>query len=252
MSFSVLITDALGTTATKSVSITVTPAAAITPASFVTTDFELPVTGNPHNDSTPTNSTTPQAGASLILHVALGGNVASAKFAFLNQSGTSLSTFSLVQSSNGGWHPIDYYGTVTVPTVPFFIQATGTTGDGAPFTVQTSNPITPPAVSVSLDRTQARMVPGASITLHATVSNAGSDTSFALIANDPKQFLVSSSPVQSITVGAKTQASFAIGVTFPTTGTVNVATLGVVVLDLTTPAIQASTYFTAIRDGAPP
>jgi hypothetical protein len=216
------------------------------------TEFESPVTGNPHNDSTPTNSSTPQAGASLILHVALGGSVANANFAFLDQTGASLSKFSLVQSSNSGHHPIDYYGTVTVPAVPFFIRATGATGDGTPFTVQTSYIISPLAISVSLDRTQARMAPGASITLHATVSNAGSNTAFILIAVDPKLALVSSPTSQNITVGANTQASFAIGVTFPTTGSVTVARLAVVVQDLTTPTIQASTYFTAIRDGALP
>jgi hypothetical protein len=252
VSFSVLITDALGTTATGSVSIKVTPAAAATPASFVGADFQTPVLGNPHNDSTPTNSNTPQRGSSLILHVALGGSVASANFAFLSSTGTQLSTFSLVQSSNSGRHPIDYFGPVSIPTVPFFIQATGKTGDGAAFAVQSSQLITPLAIGVSLDRTQAHMVPGSTLTLHATVSNAGSSTTFALIAVDPQGFLVGGPPVQTITVAANAQGTFPITVTFPATGTTNLARLAVLVQDANTPTVQALTYFTAIRDGAPP
>ncbi len=240
------ITDALGTTASKAISIPVNPAKSGTVvASLIGFEFQRAITGNPHNDSVPTDNA-PQAGAASILHVILSGAIATANFSFIDTSGNSLSTLSLVQTSTGATQPTDFYGGITVPTVPFQLRVTGTTGDGATFSLTSQTTVTPIAIALHFVPTIMRIKPGATATVNLQIANGGPDITINLIVLGDSVMTVQPL-IANVTIPQGQTVSTPFTVTFPATGRVQ---RGYAIASAAGAQIGV-TGFTAIRDGAP-
>ncbi|HEY0342015.1 MAG TPA: hypothetical protein VGC34_14510, partial [Steroidobacteraceae bacterium] len=135
LGFSLTLGDSTGATATSTATINITPAsAARTTAKFVTLQFLQPANGNFHTDSIAVDGP-PLAGSNTSVQVTLAGFVQSPSFTLTDATGASLGTPMLSLSGNSAAQPLDFAGAITIPSVPFYVVAQGTTADGQPYSL---------------------------------------------------------------------------------------------------------------------
>ncbi len=250
--FSLTVTDSTGAASspyTASISINPAPAASVA-AQFISVTFFVPVTDNIHNDAAPTDAP-PVIGSSALMAVGLSGAITSASFQLVDSTGAVIQPITLVLSGDSSLSPQQFEGSVQIPAQTFYVQATGSTGDGNTFTVQSPNAIAPTTTGIQLTFNHGNISPGGSISTSLQVSNGGASATFNVSAYDPWGLL--GQPMNtSVSVASGQSASIPLTVSVPAaySGTpapkviFNAAVAG----DSTR---TASTTFTAWVDGAP-
>jgi hypothetical protein len=251
LSFALRVTDALDATASSTASIVIAPAnPTAVPAVYVTHTFMRPVSGNPHTNAVSTD-TPPLAGAQSILRVSLGGAISQVGFSLIDQGNNSLGAAALSLAGDSSLQPLDYIGTITTPTVPFYIVAIGKTGDGKSFTLKSPSPITPINMTLAFSSDQSRIARGASYTTNLVITNNGGSATFDVSFSDPHQLL--NQPLDStVAIGAGHSASLPVTVTLPSTLSGVVAARVRATASVSGDAARAATTtFTAWLEGAP-
>jgi hypothetical protein len=216
LSFSLTITDSAGATSTAITTIMVSPASAEGLAvRILDARMLVPVPPNPHTDLTFADGP-PLAGATSTVEVTLTGAVQAPTFTIVDASGNHLSTPTFVPVGSPSLQPLTFIGSVSIPTVPFRIGASGTTADGQSFTVQLATLFTPMNMSIGFSPSFVLLTPGATTFCQLNVYNSGSAATFTIQYDDQSHILGAGAPT-SIQVPAGGSATIAIAVTYPST-----------------------------------
>jgi hypothetical protein len=208
------------------------------------------ITNNPHTDAIVID-TPPLIGSTSIMDVTLGGAISNVAFTLVDASSNVLGSATLALTSDSSLQPLEYVGSFTVPAVPFYVVASGNTGDGKTFTLKSPAIINPVNMTLAFSQSQALIAKGASLTISLEVMNAGSSGTFNVSFVDPSH-LLNQPLITTVQVMQGENVSLPVTVTFPSTlaGTV-VPTLVATASVTGDPSRLASTTFTAFLDGAP-
>jgi hypothetical protein len=246
------VTDSSGATSSPysaSISINPAPAGSIG-AQFISVTFFVPVTDNIHNDAAPTDAP-PLIGSSALMAVGLSGAITSASFQLVNSTGTVIQPITLVLSGDSSLSSQQFEGSVQIPAQTFYVQATGSTGDGNTFTVQSPNAITPTTTGIQLTLNHGNFSPGGSMSTSLQVSNGGASTTFNVSAFDPAGLL--GQPLNaSVSIASGQSAAIPLTVSVPATYSGTPAPMVIFTAAVAGDSTRtASTGFTAWVDGAP-
>lgn len=222
LAFQLKITDATGASSTLPVSVSVVPVAASQLAiGFFKFRFLRPVPAESHSGGIP-NDDPPLAGSTATVIATLSGAVTSAAFNIVDANSKMLSTPTLNQVGDPSAPPLEFVGSMSVPTVPFYVVAKGSTADGQVFSLTTPTPITPLNMTALFVPNRMLLAPGASGTAQLQIYNGGASATFTVQFNDPNQLLAQSQNTSILISHAQT-ASVSVNFTFPTSlqGTIN-------------------------------
>jgi hypothetical protein len=216
LSFSLTATDTTGATSTANTTVNVIPVApsdltvGITSVSF----FE-PDTVSGHSQISQLDGPL-LVGAAVSMRVAMTGAVQSPTFKLVDASGNTLSTPILTSMGSASAQPVAFLGAISVPSVPFAINVSGTTGDGQNYTVTSPNRISPMLMTLRFIPSRVSVSPGASGGSQLTIVNPGAAATVDLSFSDPNSLLVAA-PAASVQVGSNSTTTVPISVAYPTT-----------------------------------
>lgn len=262
LSFSLKVTDQLGTSNSKSATITVNPATGgqLTP-SFVGVRVLRAVSNNPHLNAVPVSQSL-VIGASLILQVTLTGAVQSPTLTLEDGSGNSLGTVPVTAVGDPSQQPLNFIGTFTVPAVPFQVVASGTAANGQAYSLPnpapaglTTNLVTPQTFGVSFPVTHVRLSTASpSTTLQATINNAGTSAVTLIpvlqdpVALDPSQ---DSATIPSVSVAAGATTTLSFTLQYPANPSVAFSSFSLILLNSSSPAQAAIASVAVLLDDVP-
>jgi hypothetical protein len=215
LAFSVTLTDSSGATNTTNVSVNVNPVSSSrTTTKFVALRFLQASNTNFHTDAIVVDGP-PLSGASTTVQATLAGFVQTPTFSLVDGSGNTLGSATLTLSGNSSAQPLDFAGSITVPSVPFYVLAAGTTSDGQSFSLKSPLLITPMNMTVHFTPGRAKLKAGASTTAQLSIYNGGPTATFTTHFTDPYGLLTQ--PADSSTQIAQGQTvSVPVPITFPT------------------------------------
>jgi hypothetical protein len=250
LSFQLIVTDALGASASSNTTVTVIPPeSSNVAANLLSVTFLRAVVNNPHNDATPTD-TPPLAGSPAIVEVALGGAIATVAFAIQDALGNSLGPLDLSLSGDTSQQPLDYAGTFLVPAAPFYVVAQGATGDGQAFRLL-SQLITPLNMALGFQPADVRLARGAAMSVSLLIKNAGPSATFTVAAQDTNG-LLAKPLTSSLQVSQGQSVSIPVAVSMPNSLTGSYSPQITVTASVSgDPSRTTTTSFTAWLDGAP-
>ncbi len=214
LTFGLTITDSANATSTATTSINIWPATpAQLQARFVALRFLHPLPADGHNDFG-TSDGPPLAGSTTMVQVTLAGAVQVPTFNIVDANGNVLSAASLTVAASPSSQPIDFGGTITVPSVPFRITASGMAANGQSYSLQSPSLITPMNMTVTFMPRNLRVARGASGTAQLSIYNGGNAATFTVSFNDPNGLLATSNDV-SVQIGQGQSVAVPVSVTFP-------------------------------------
>jgi hypothetical protein len=213
LGFSLTVTDAVGVKSVASASITVGPATAdqLRPQ-ILSTTLLVPDTGA--HTQVALLSGPPLIGSSLTLRVAITGALQNPLFDLVDGSGNVLSSLTLSLVGVPSNLPLVYAGSVTVPSKPFYVGASGTTTDGQRFSIRSFVPLVPMNMFFTVIPSRLLLAPGSAGTAELTIYNGGAAATFALGVNDPHQLLQAALPA-AVTVAAGGSHVIPVNLTYP-------------------------------------
>jgi hypothetical protein len=249
LGFTLKLTDSTGATATASATVNVIPAGASrTTPKFVALHFLQTTTGNFHTDALVVDGP-PLIGASSPIKATLAGFVQTPTFTITDVMGNSLGSATLNLSSATDVQPLEFTGSMTVPSQPFYITASGTTADGQNYTLN-SPLMTPMNMSATFIPARAELKPGASGTANLIITNGGADATFTVHFVDPNQLL--SSPVDvSQLISQGKSFTLSVPITFPSSLTAHASKVLANVFVSGDASRNGVTVLTVWRDGRP-
>jgi hypothetical protein len=214
LGFSLTVTDTTGAASTSSAMINVNPptSAQLTVAiAFIQMLETAPP--NPHTAVAPADGPS-LAGSSAQIEVDIVGPAGSPAFSLIDANGNVLSTPTFVVADNPSLPPVKYYGSITVPSVPFTVAISGTSSAGNAYAVKSSTLLAPMNMSIEFSPSWLWLTPGTSATSQLTIYNGGPAATFVVQFSDPKS-LLSSEQTVSVPVAASSSATVPISLTLP-------------------------------------
>jgi hypothetical protein len=198
----------------------------------------------------------PVAGQANMVSAELTGGFSSAQFEFRSPSGAILQILPLQQGTDNASDL--FVGSVTPPSTPFVVYATGHTTSGASFQRLLPGTITPQSVTITAP-SPVDLIPGGSTSYTFQVQNLGSVETFHIEVADDKGFLASITPTDlslnagetmDVTVGLQAPADAMLGtsdtLTVTATGGSGTRNFAVVVTDVRSPS------YIVITSASPP
>lgn len=123
----------------------------------------------------------------------LMGPVSNVTFSFVSEAGDPLQSVSLALGDPNA-ASTDFVGTVSLPTQPFRVMATGTDVNGLPFQRIFAPLFRPQTVKVTPTTLVNKISPGSTSMFTYEVKNGGPDGTFQISATDTAHFLASFAP----------------------------------------------------------
>jgi len=214
VTFALKVTDVASTSSTATQSIDVIPASVeqLKPQ-IVSVKLLETFSGNDHNDVSPIAGP-PQSGTTISVQLSLGGAITSPLIQLVDSSGVILSKLKLKQTGDPALQPLNYFGPITIPSVPFQFKVSGTTNDLQTFNLL-SEPMLPMNMTVFFSPRHVLLPRGATATTNLSIRNSGPSAVFRIQVSDPSG-LVTSIGNTSIPVDTGGTASVEISVALPT------------------------------------
>lgn len=216
LTFNLTVRGSKGGTSSYSGSIAVTPASAaqLTPT-FVALRFLDPLLDRDHGDALLIKGQ-PLAGRSVTVRATLSGAVQSPSFSIVGANEEVLSTLALSPSGPSWAQPLEFVGTMTTPTVPFQVAASGITADGQKYSLLSPTIVTPLTVTMTFEPAKLTLASGASASSQLNIYNGGADANFTVQFKDPQHLLANSKDV-SVQVTQGQTATLPLTVAYPVT-----------------------------------
>jgi hypothetical protein len=215
--FSLKVTDDTGASATTTTTISIQPAApGDLRVSILSLRFLRAVSDNSHAQFTHTSGP-PLAGSILELAVNLTGAIKTATFKLLDAKGAVLGAPSMSVLGTPSIQPITFVGSITVPSVPFRVSVSGTTGDGQSYAVLSTNLISPMNMALDFVPAEIQLPAGQTGTSSLSIHNDGQAATFTVHFIDPQGLLASGQDL-SIPIAAGASTSVPINVSYPQQG----------------------------------
>jgi von Willebrand factor A domain-containing protein 7 len=156
----------------------------------------------------------PIAGGTLSALAAMRGSFATAAFKLITQAGSDLQAISLTAGdSNAG--PNEFTGSLTIPSQPFRIAATGTDSKGNSFQRVYPTLFNPQSIEVTANNTTDQVPLGATTTLAYRATNYGAAGTFNLNSVDNRGFVGAVSP-STLSLASGASATVTLQVVVPT------------------------------------
>ena len=213
LTFALTVTDGGGSASTtRTVNVLRASAAQLAPA-FVDLGLFQTFDGNPHNNLLSLDGP-PVIGSTLTVEATLSGAITAPTFTVVDAHGASLGNATLALSGNTALQPVQFIGTISVPSVPFTLRASGTSTDGQAYTLRGPVIFTPMNVGVSFVPFKAMVKPGTTTTTSLQIFNSGATATFTVALQDPDGLLAQAGTV-SVVVAAGQTSSVPITLTLP-------------------------------------
>lgn len=218
LQFSLTVADSTGVTSSSSVTVVVNPAtAAQLNVAIVSASLYQADTSSAHTEFDSVDGPPLSGSTSYVMRIAMSGALQSPAFSLIDATGNVLSTFSATALGSQSMQPLIFQGSITVPSVPFRVAASGISSDGQNYSIQSASLMTPMLMTASFVPSTLHLSVGASGTSQLTIYNGGSAAQFSIAFSDPTGLLANSPPT-SVQIGASSSATVPVNVVYPASG----------------------------------